>query len=155
MDAVAATNGSANGAPNAPTVTGPLERDLWNNLRDSQVTPHSADSCSGGASHSEWPCSKEVGRSDGGMRSRRPAAGCGVRLTIMASKQMIVREATADDLSVFAAAAYEAMNWSGEARFTHEQIMGTPELLHYLEGWRRAGDFGVVAEAAAVPMGAA
>ncbi|MCZ2405003.1 GNAT family N-acetyltransferase [Paenarthrobacter sp. Z7-10] len=69
---------------------------------------------------------------------------------------MIIRGATADDLSVLAAAAYEAMNWSGEARFTHEQIMRTPELSHYLEGWRRPGDFGVVAETAdAVPLGAA
>ena len=41
---------------------GSLKRDLWNNLRDSQVTPYSADSCGGGASHSECPGTKEVGR---------------------------------------------------------------------------------------------
>jgi hypothetical protein len=38
------------------------------------------------------------------------------------------------------------MNWTGESRFTFEQFMSLPELSHYLEGWPRPGDFGVVAE---------
>jgi len=38
------------------------------------------------------------------------------------------------------------MNWSGHARFTREQVANNPELSHYLIGWPRQGDFGVVAE---------
>jgi ribosomal protein S18 acetylase RimI-like enzyme len=67
-------------------------------------------------------------------------------LMIMGIESMIIREATAKDLSILAAAGFEAMNWGGEARFTYDQFMSTPELSHYLEGWPRAGDFGVVAE---------
>nr|WP_246223734.1 N-acetyltransferase [Pseudarthrobacter psychrotolerans] len=74
----------------------------------------------------------------------------------MGPEAMIIREATAADLGVLSAAGLEAMNWTGEARFTYEQFMSTPELSHYLDGWPRAGDFGVVAETAeGTPVGAA
>ncbi|WP_246528034.1 GNAT family N-acetyltransferase [Pseudarthrobacter albicanus] len=69
---------------------------------------------------------------------------------------MIIREATAEDLNTLTVVGLEAMNWSGEARFTYEQFMNTPELSHYPEGWPRSGDFGVVAETAdGTPVGAA
>jgi hypothetical protein len=56
---------TANGAPSRMfSRDGSLERDLWNNLRESQVTPYSADSCGGGASHSECPGSKVLWGSD-------------------------------------------------------------------------------------------
>jgi hypothetical protein len=67
-------------------------------------------------------------------------------LIIMGNESMIIREATAKDLSILAAAGLEAMNWGGEAYLTYDQFMSTPELSRYLEGWPRAGDFGVVAE---------
>jgi ribosomal protein S18 acetylase RimI-like enzyme len=60
--------------------------------------------------------------------------------------QMHVRPATGNDDAILAAAAFEAMNWRGDARFTHEQIRAEPALSHYLDGWMRAGDFGVVAQ---------
>lgn len=74
----------------------------------------------------------------------------------MGNEAIILREATNEDLSTLTAAALEAMNWSGETRFTYEQFMSKPELSHYLKGWPRAGDFGVVAETAeGTPVGAA
>lgn len=74
----------------------------------------------------------------------------------MGNGAVFIREATADDLNTLTVAGLEAMNWSGEARFTYEQFMNTPELSHYLEGWPRSGDFGVVAETAhGTPVGAA
>ncbi|MFN3924183.1 MAG: GNAT family N-acetyltransferase, partial [Pseudarthrobacter sp.] len=74
----------------------------------------------------------------------------------MGSEAMIIREATDEDLGTLTAAALEAMNWSGEIRFTYEQFMSRPELSHYLGGWPRAGDFGVVAVTAeGTPVGAA
>lgn len=65
---------------------------------------------------------------------------------IMGDGAVMIREATAEDLSILTAAGLDAMNWSGEARFNYEPFISTPELSHYLEGWPRSGDFGVVAE---------
>ena len=68
-----------------------------------------------------------------------------------------MREAGAGDLPVLTDALSWAMNWRGEQRFTLAAIMAAPELAHYVAGWPRAGDFGVVAEAGAdaLPVGAA
>jgi hypothetical protein len=55
-------------------------------------------------------------------------------MMIMGDVTVMIREATAEDLSIHTAAGLEAMNWSGEARFTYEQFTSTPELSHYLEG---------------------
>lgn len=66
----------------------------------------------------------------------------------MGKEAMIIREATDEDLGILTAAALEAMNWSGNTRFTYEEFMSMPELSHYLEGWPRVGDFGVVADTA-------
>lgn len=69
---------------------------------------------------------------------------------------MFIREASAEDSGVLGAAGLEAMNWTGEARFTLEQFMSIPALSHYIEGWPRAGDFGVIAETVeGAPAGAA
>lgn len=37
------------------------------------------------------------------------------------------------------------MNWDGRVRFTREQVLDDPHLAHYVTGWPRPGDFGVVA----------
>ena len=58
----------------------------------------------------------------------------------MGKEAMIIREATDEDLGILTAAALEAMNWSGDTRFTYEEFMSMPELSHYLEGWPRVGD---------------
>ncbi|MDP9982753.1 ribosomal protein S18 acetylase RimI-like enzyme [Pseudarthrobacter oxydans] len=74
----------------------------------------------------------------------------------MGYEAVTIREATAEDLNTLTAAGLEAMNWTGEVRFTFEQFLSTPELLHYLDGWPRPGDFGVVAETTdGTPVGAA
>lgn len=57
-----------------------------------------------------------------------------------------VREATAEDTTALWAACSEAANWRGDAQFTREQLMSDPKLSHYVEGWPRLGDFGVIAE---------
>lgn len=57
-----------------------------------------------------------------------------------------VREATAADTATLWSACLEAANWHGDVRFTREQLMNRSELSHYVEGWPRPGDFGVVAE---------
>jgi GNAT superfamily N-acetyltransferase len=51
----------------------------------------------------------------------------------------------------------EAFNWDGRPRFTREALLGDPRNAHYVTGWPRAGDFGVVAEdpAGGTPVGAA
>lgn len=67
-------------------------------------------------------------------------------LMVMSNEAILIREATAKDSSLLITAGLEAMNWNGEVRVTYEQFMSTPELSHYLAGWPRAGDFGVVAE---------
>ncbi|WP_026533635.1 GNAT family N-acetyltransferase [Arthrobacter sp. H14] len=64
----------------------------------------------------------------------------------MAFEELTIRESTAGDTKILSLAALEAMNWNGEDRFTYEQLMSKPELSHYLTGWPRAGDFGVIAE---------
>ncbi len=58
-----------------------------------------------------------------------------------------VREASAEDTETLWAACLEAANWNGDIRFTKDQLMNDPELSHYVQGWLRNGDFGVVAEA--------
>lgn len=57
-----------------------------------------------------------------------------------------VREATAEDTATLWAACFEAANWGGDIRFTTDQLMNDPEFSHYVHGWPRNGDFGVVAE---------
>ncbi len=64
---------------------------------------------------------------------------------------------TADDLMTFVVAA---MNWRDDRRWTAQSVPANPEVAHYVTGWMRAGDAGVVAHASAahlkdVPAGAA
>ncbi|POH71686.1 GNAT family N-acetyltransferase [Arthrobacter glacialis] len=64
----------------------------------------------------------------------------------MEDNEVKVREAIANDKSTLALAAFEAMNWNGTARFTHEEFATNTDLSRYLKGWPRVGDFGVVAQ---------
>lgn len=57
-----------------------------------------------------------------------------------------MREAVASDLMILEDALYAAANWTGEQRFTREQIMADPALVRYMSRWPRPGDFGVIAE---------
>ncbi|NES31246.1 GNAT family N-acetyltransferase [Micromonospora terminaliae] len=50
----------------------------------------------------------------------------------------------------------EAVNWLPERNWSREQILANPELAHYVTGWPRPDDFGLVAvDAADRPVGAA
>src|SRR5262249_29176729 len=50
----------------------------------------------------------------------------------------------------------EAVNWSPDwPAQTRERALATPAIAHYISGWPRATDLGVVAEASGRPAGAA
>jgi hypothetical protein len=48
----------------------------------------------------------------------------------------------------------EAVNWRPSRQLSLEQIMATPESAHYVSGWPKPGDQGVIAEADDQPVGA-
>ncbi|WP_129337128.1 GNAT family N-acetyltransferase [Cellulomonas endophytica] len=58
---------------------------------------------------------------------------------------MRIREATDHDLPVLRDMLLEAYNWTGERRFTPQQLLRDEHAGRYLSGWRRVGDFGFVA----------
>ncbi|RIJ44039.1 GNAT family N-acetyltransferase, partial [Clavibacter michiganensis subsp. insidiosus] len=66
-----------------------------------------------------------------------------------------LRPARADDLRFLEDMLLASMDWRGDGSMTRERMLATPELAHYVAGWPRAGDVGVVAEAAGDPVGAA
>jgi len=68
---------------------------------------------------------------------------------------MHLRTAVAEDSELLASLVVEAVNWTGEIRMTREQVMAEPELNHYVTGWKRKTDFGLVALADdGAPLGA-
>jgi len=68
---------------------------------------------------------------------------------------MHLRTAVAEDSELLASLVVEAVNWTGEIRMTRERVMAEPELNHYVTGWKRATDFGLVALADdGAPLGA-
>jgi ribosomal protein S18 acetylase RimI-like enzyme len=58
---------------------------------------------------------------------------------------MFLRLADNGDGPVPLDALYEAFNWRGIESFTREQLLADPHIAHYVEGWQRQTDFGVVA----------
>jgi phosphoribosyl-ATP pyrophosphohydrolase len=66
-----------------------------------------------------------------------------------------IRTAGPDDAGFLADMLVEAVNWSPRWNQSRDAIFATPAIAHYLSGWPRAGDLGVVAEAAGSPVGAA
>ena len=68
---------------------------------------------------------------------------------------MDLRDAVTEDLELLVSLVVEAVNWTGEARMTREQVMAEPELSHYVTGWKRDTDVGLVAVAEdGAPLGA-
>jgi ribosomal protein S18 acetylase RimI-like enzyme len=57
-----------------------------------------------------------------------------------------VRPATAGDGPFLTDMLVHAAGWHAERRLTREAVLAAPELLHYVEGWPRRDDRGVVAE---------
>lgn len=70
---------------------------------------------------------------------------------------LLVRPAISDDIHFLRQMLYEAAYWSAESeRPPLRQAMTEPAIRHYLEGFRRPGDFGLIAESEErEPIGAA
>jgi GNAT superfamily N-acetyltransferase len=59
--------------------------------------------------------------------------------------QITVRAIRADEQHLLVLATHGNVNWS-EERFTLDQVMQTPDFVHYFAPWPRSGDLGLVAE---------
>lgn len=59
--------------------------------------------------------------------------------------RVFLREARADDAEFLTDMLIESFNWTGEPHLDRSQVMGNPDVAHYVEGWPRPGDVGVVA----------
>jgi GNAT superfamily N-acetyltransferase len=59
---------------------------------------------------------------------------------------MYLRTATQADFPFLVDVLLHAFKWSGDKTFTKDQILNTPEIGHYVVGWKREGDFGKVVE---------
>ena len=69
---------------------------------------------------------------------------------------MTLRAAIPDDGDFLVEMLLEAANWDPQRQpLTAEQAMAAPELAHYVDGWPRSTDFGVVAESDGRRIGAA
>ncbi|MGC4770214.1 N-acetyltransferase family protein [Micromonospora sp. DT44] len=67
-----------------------------------------------------------------------------------------IRTATSADHSFLVDMLVQAINWLPERNWSREEILTKPELAHYVAGWMRPQDFGVVAvDPADRPIGAA
>jgi ribosomal protein S18 acetylase RimI-like enzyme len=67
-----------------------------------------------------------------------------------------LRPAREDDVAFLRVAIFEAAYWRpGRSRLRPEEAVADPEIAHYVEGFGRAGDFGVIAEHDDEPVGAA
>jgi len=70
--------------------------------------------------------------------------------------QPLIRPATADDADAIERMLLHAVNWSpGRPAMSRDAVMADPALAHYVAGWPRTGDVGVVGELDGSPVGAA
>jgi GNAT superfamily N-acetyltransferase len=70
--------------------------------------------------------------------------------------EMRIRPANSGDRPFLLAMLVEAVNWKGQPLLTPAEVEADPALAHYLSGWQRPSDFGVLAtNDAGEPMGAA
>ena len=74
----------------------------------------------------------------------------------MADDLWSIRGATADDGAFMTDMLIEAVNWSTEwKKQSRRRVLSTHRTAHYIVGWPRATDLGVIAEAGREPIGAA
>jgi GNAT superfamily N-acetyltransferase len=86
------------------------------------------------------------------LRVRRPTVASG---TVTGSSWSI-RRATAEDGEFLTDMLVEAVNWSPEWKpRSRRRVLSDPRTAHYIAGWPRATDLGVIAEADPQPAGAA
>jgi GNAT superfamily N-acetyltransferase len=73
----------------------------------------------------------------------------------MADGTVLLREATAADAPFLELMLLEAASWSPDRQLSLDELRAAPELAHYVAGWPRPGDLGLVATASGgVPVGA-
>lgn len=82
-------------------------------------------------------------------------APAGLRHAGAVPEQITLRPATAADAGFLTDMLVEAANWSPETARPRDAVLATPEVTHYIDGWPRPGDLGVVAESGGSPVGAA
>ena len=71
-------------------------------------------------------------------------------------QHLTMRAAAAADHDFLLEMLVEGVNWTDEIRLTLTEIVADPHLYHYVDGWRRTGDFGtIVVDESAQPVGAA
>jgi GNAT superfamily N-acetyltransferase len=74
----------------------------------------------------------------------------------VAGNPWVIRRATAEDGSFLADMLVEAANWSAEwKKQSRRRVLSAPATAHYVDGWPRDSDLGVIAEADGAPVGAA
>ena len=74
----------------------------------------------------------------------------------MADSPWTIRRAVAEDGEFLADMLVEAVNWSAERkRRSRRRVLSAPGTAHYIAGWPRSTDLGVVAEVAGERIGAA
>lgn len=56
-----------------------------------------------------------------------------------------VRDAAPEDAEFLLDMLLEAVNWTGEERVSRKQLLRDRALAHYVAGWQREGDLGVIA----------
>ena len=56
-----------------------------------------------------------------------------------------VRDAGPEDAEFLLDMLLEAVNWTGEERISRKQLLRDRTLAHYVAGWQREGDMGLVA----------
>jgi GNAT superfamily N-acetyltransferase len=68
----------------------------------------------------------------------------------------VIRRAVPDDGTFMADMLVEAVNWSSEwKKKPRNRVLSTPSSAHYIDGWPRDTDLGVIAEAKGERIGAA
>ena len=67
-----------------------------------------------------------------------------------------IRQAAPEDGGFMADMLVEAVNWSSEwKKKSRNRVLSAPTTAHYIAGWPRDADLGVIAEAEGQPIGAA
>ncbi|WP_258071740.1 GNAT family N-acetyltransferase [Clavibacter michiganensis] len=67
----------------------------------------------------------------------------------------VLRPARGDDLPFLEEMLLASMDWRDDGAMTRGRMLRTPELAHYVSGWPRPGDVGMIAVSAGDPVGAA
>jgi GNAT superfamily N-acetyltransferase len=74
----------------------------------------------------------------------------------VADNRWVVRLATAVDAPFMAGMLVEAANWSADwKKKSRRRVLSAPVTAHYIAGWPRGTDLGVIAQADGAPVGAA